>query len=71
MQDTKALAQKLNISWGKLVTLALNDFVRRHNRPQRLTEQINAAYTDNLDSHEMAVLRGMASTHRRLVENEW
>lgn len=69
--DTQALAKKLNISWSQLVTLALNDFVRRNQSKQRLVERINLAHTDAPDEEEKRLQQHRRSSHRKLVEGEW
>ena len=71
MSESQTLAQELQISWGRLVTLALQDFIRRHrSRPDLLTE-INAAYADDLDEDETRLIQTMRTSHRHLVEGEW
>lgn len=71
LNNTRALAKELNISWGRLITLALQDFIRRYRGRQDLVAQINAAYAQDLDDDEAKVLHGMRSSHRNLVEGEW
>lgn len=66
-----ALAQKLNISWEHLISLALKDFIRRHRASTQLVEKLNAAYADSLDDEEKILLHQMRPTHRHLVEGEW
>ena len=48
----QSLAQKLNISWERLISLALKDFIRRHQASDRLVEKLNAAYADSLDDEK-------------------
>jgi hypothetical protein len=69
--DTQALAKELNISWSRVISLALKDFVRRHRSRQDLVDRINAAYSDTPDDQEMQLLQSMRSTHRHIVEGEW
>ena len=69
--DTQALAKELNISWSRVITLALKDFVRRHRSRQDLIDRINAAYSDAPDDQETQLLQAMRSTHRHIVEGEW
>ncbi|MGF1460224.1 MAG: hypothetical protein ACFBSG_14510 [Leptolyngbyaceae cyanobacterium] len=71
LSDTQALAEALDISWPQLVTLALQDFVRRHQDRQDLTAQINAAYDDGLDDDEMRFIQATRISHRHIVEGEW
>jgi hypothetical protein len=69
--DTQALAKELNISWSRVISLALKDFVRRHRSRQDLVDRINAAYSDTPDDQETQLLQSMRSTHRHIVEGEW
>ena len=69
--DSQTLAQELEISWGRLVTLALQDFIRRYRKRSDLVAEINAAYADDLDEDESRLLQTMKSSHRHLVEGEW
>jgi metal-responsive CopG/Arc/MetJ family transcriptional regulator len=63
------LAHSLNLSRSRLMALALEDFIRRHEN-QRLLESINEAYADAPDPEEEAIQRGMRRLQRRLVEAE-
>ena len=69
VNDGQALAQELNLSWAQLISIALQEFIRRHRRPQNLVEQLNAVYAD-AQEEEAAVLDQMRATHLRLVEGE-
>ena len=71
LDDTQALAQELNISWKQLITLALQDFLRRYRRREHLVEQINAAYTDDPNNEERLLLEKRRPSHRRILEGEW
>ena len=71
LKDTQSLAKELNISWQKLLTIALNDFMRKYRHKEQLVDQLNTAYADDLDSEEMTVLQAMKATQRRMVDNEW
>jgi predicted transcriptional regulator len=63
------LAHSLNLSRSRLMSLALEDFIRRYEN-QRLLESINEAYADRPDPEEEAIQRGMRRIQRRLVEAE-
>ena len=52
MNDSQSLAKELQISWHQLVTLALQDFIRRYRKRPDLVAEINAAYADDLDEGE-------------------
>ncbi|MEL6399313.1 MAG: hypothetical protein AAFR26_09535 [Cyanobacteria bacterium J06626_4] len=71
INDSQTLAQELQISWSRLVTLALQDFIRRYRKRPDLIADINAAYADDLDEDEGRLLQTMQSSHRNLVEGEW
>lgn len=71
VRDTQALAEELDVSWSHLITLALNDFVRRHRNRKNLIEDINAAYADAPCPEEALLQQQMRSSQRRLVEGEW
>jgi hypothetical protein len=71
LNATRTLAKELNISWSRLITLALRDFIRRYQGRQDLVDQINAAYAQDLDDDETHRMQAMRSSHRHLVEGEW
>ncbi|MEM6433100.1 MAG: hypothetical protein AAF773_04460 [Cyanobacteria bacterium P01_D01_bin.115] len=71
INDTQALAKELNISWSRLITFALRDFIRRYRGQQDLVSQINAAYEDDCADEETRVIQAMRASHRNLVEGEW
>ena len=71
MNDSQSLAKELQISWGRLVTLALQDFIRLYRKRPDLVAEINAAYADDLDEDEGRLLQTMKNSHRHLVEGEW
>ena len=69
-KQVEALAHEMQISRSRLFTLAVEDFIRRH-ESQRLLECINAAYADVPEPAEQALQRRMRHQHRRLIEGEW
>jgi len=71
LDDTQALAKELDISWSRLITIALGDFVRRYRGRKELTDRINMAYADAPDAEEARLQEGMRATQRKLVEGEW
>jgi predicted transcriptional regulator len=68
-EQASHLAQEMQISPSDLFSLALEDYVRRH-QSQKLLQSINDAYADGLDDNEQAILEGMRRHQRQLVENE-
>ncbi|MFP4122696.1 MAG: hypothetical protein ACLFWI_17205 [Coleofasciculus sp.] len=71
IDDTQALVKELNMSWSRLISLALSEFLRRYRERKELLEQVNVAYSDGLDEEETQLLQAMRSTHRRVIEGEW
>jgi hypothetical protein len=69
LRDTQKLAQELNISWPRLIVLALQEFVRRNKARAQLLELLNASYES--DDADVLLLQQMKSSHRKLVEGEW
>lgn len=70
LERAEALAREMKISRRRLVALALEDFIERHQN-QRLLKQINLAYQDAPDPEEQKLLEIMRQRQRRLVEGEW
>ncbi|MEO1093276.1 MAG: hypothetical protein AAFX01_00060 [Cyanobacteria bacterium J06638_28] len=71
LSATQTLAEELDISWNRLITLALQDFIRRYRGRQDLIAKINAAYEDDFSDEETHVVQAMVTSHRNLVEGEW
>jgi DNA-binding transcriptional MocR family regulator len=68
-EQASNLAQEMQISPSDLLSLALEEYLRRH-LSQTLLQSINDAYGDGLDDREKAMLEGMRRHQRQLVENE-
>lgn len=68
--QAEALARDLHISRSRLFTLAMEDFLRRHDN-QQLLARLNTAYADMPTPDEQALLRRMRRQHRQMVEGEW
>ncbi|MFB2919248.1 MULTISPECIES: hypothetical protein [Aerosakkonema] len=69
-EEAEAIAEELKVSRSRLIALALEEFICRHQNRQLLAK-INAAYDDSPDEEEEALLRSMTRYHRRMVEGEW
>ena len=69
-EQAEDLARKLKVSRSRLFALALEDYLRRQENQELLT-QINAAYSSEPDSAEQTLRRKARRTHRRIVEGEW
>ena len=66
-----ALAHELTISRSRLFTMAVEEFIQRHEN-QKLLEALNAAYDDSPDSEEQVLLHEMRSKQRQIVqEDQW
>jgi metal-responsive CopG/Arc/MetJ family transcriptional regulator len=66
-----ALARELTISRSRLFTMAVEEFIQRHEN-QKLLEALNAAYDDSPDSEEQVLLHEMRSKQRQIVqEDQW
>jgi metal-responsive CopG/Arc/MetJ family transcriptional regulator len=68
--QAERIARSMKVSRSKLFVIALQDFIE-HRKNKELLEQINAAYADEPDAAEEAVLRKSRRQHRRLVDREW
>lgn len=70
-EQVDALARELRVSRSRVFTLAVEEFIQRHDN-QKLLEDINAAYDDDSsDPEEQTVLQKMRSHHTKLVHGEW
>ncbi len=70
-QETDLIAHELDIPRSQWVALALKDYNRRYQNKKMLA-QINAAYSDELDSEDVAILDIIRSHQTKLgEEDEW
>jgi hypothetical protein len=69
-EQAERIARKMKISRSRLFSLALEDYIRREQNRELLT-QINAAYANEPDSTEKTLLLKSRATHRRIVKGEW
>ena len=69
-EQAEDLARKLKVSRSRLFARALEDYIRRQQNRELLT-QINAAYADEPDAAEHTLRRKARRTHRKMVEGEW
>lgn len=60
----------MKVSRSRLVAIALEEFIRRHQNRQ-LLEKINRAYADFPDEEEQALDRRLRRQHRQIAETEW
>jgi metal-responsive CopG/Arc/MetJ family transcriptional regulator len=69
-EQVEDLARDLNVSRSQVVSLALEEFVRRHHNRQ-LLDAINRAYETPQDPEEHVRTPARRREHRRIVEGEW
>jgi metal-responsive CopG/Arc/MetJ family transcriptional regulator len=68
--QAEEIARSMKVSRSKLFVIALQDFIE-HQKNKELLERINAAYDDEPDAAEQALLNKSRRQHRRLVGREW
>lgn len=56
----------MKVSRSRLMALALEEFIRRHQNRQ-LLEKINAAYEDDPDEEEQDLYRRLHRQHRKIA----
>ena len=66
----KNLAREMKVSRSRLVVLAMEDFLQRHQN-QQLLDRINQAYQGLPDALEQERLRKTRRSHGGVVEGEW
>lgn len=64
------LAEKLQIPRSQLFTLAVEEFITRHEN-RRIFETLNQVYASEPDADEEALQEGMRRQQRQLVEGQW
>ena len=69
LEATVDIAQELDIPRSQVVSLALEDFIRRY-RNKQLLEQINDAYSDSPNSDESGTMEIIDSYRRKSGEHE-
>jgi hypothetical protein len=69
-EGVEALASELQVSRSHVFTLAVEDYLRRHQN-RNLLQAINDAHGDGPDQAEIALRRQARRSQRRRVEGEW
>lgn len=71
-EEIDAVAEEMEISRSRLISLAARDFINKH-RSQKLLEAINEAYNDQYgkDEAEENLKQKMKTRQRNMVRNEW
>ena len=67
--ETDTIAQELDIPRSQVVSLALEDYIRRY-RNKQLLAQINEAYADGPDAEDKGALEIIRSHQRKPGEHE-
>jgi metal-responsive CopG/Arc/MetJ family transcriptional regulator len=68
-QETDQIAHEMNLPRSQVITLALEEFIRRYQN-KKLLEQINKAYTAPMTSDEKESLEIILSQQKKLVRDE-
>jgi metal-responsive CopG/Arc/MetJ family transcriptional regulator len=69
-EQVNDLAEKLQMPRSQLFTLAVEEFVKRHEN-RRIFEALNQVYEDAPDPDEEALHEGWRRQQRRLVKGQW
>jgi metal-responsive CopG/Arc/MetJ family transcriptional regulator len=69
-EQAEALSSELKVSRSRLMAIALEEFIRRHQN-QQLLEKINSAYADFPDEEEQTIHAQLRHQHRKIAEEEW
>ncbi len=71
LKEAGNIAQEQEIPRSQVVSMALEDYIRRY-RNKQLLEQINEAYSDEPNSDEIGTMKIIRSHQRNLGEHdEW
>ena len=68
-EQAEAIAAEMKISRSRLIAIALEEFIRRHQN-RILLEKINAAYGDISDPETSASISTISRHHRSIIEDE-
>ena len=66
-EQAEAIAAEMKISRSRLIAIALEEFIRRHQN-RILLEKINAAYGDISDAETSTSTSNITEHHRSLIE---
>ena len=67
--EADALARRLHVSRSQLYSMALDEFIRKHEN-RALLERLNASYGEGLDPEEDELLRNAKRYSRRLLQED-
>ena len=68
-EQAEAIAAEMKISRSRLIAIALEEFIRRHQN-RILLEKINAAYGDISDPETSGSISTISRHHRSIIEDE-
>ncbi|NEN89049.1 MULTISPECIES: hypothetical protein [unclassified Okeania] len=68
-EQAEALAAEMKISRSRLIAIALEEFIRRHQN-RLLLEKINAAYEDVSETEALTSISSISGHHRSIIEDE-
>ncbi|MCL2929302.1 MAG: hypothetical protein O4861_00980 [Trichodesmium sp. St16_bin4-tuft] len=68
-EQAEAIAAEMKISRSRLIAIALEEYIRRHQN-RILLEKINAAYGDISDTETLASRSTILENHRSIIEDE-
>jgi metal-responsive CopG/Arc/MetJ family transcriptional regulator len=69
-EQVNDLAEKLQIPRSQLFTLAVEEFIERHEN-RSIIQALNEVYGDEADPDEQALQEGMRRKQKQLVERQW
>ena len=70
LRQIDAVAAELKLPRSRLLALAAEQFLRRH-QSAKLLEELNKAHADGPTAEEIEVRRAWKRQHRRRIEGEW
>ena len=68
-EQAEAIAAEMKISRSRLIAIALEEYIRRHQN-RILLEKINAAYGDISDTETLASRSTILENHKSIIEDE-
>lgn len=69
-EQADAIAQEMKISRSQLFSMAVEEFIERHQN-QKMLEALNEIYEDGPDASEQQILREAKAKYRQMLEEEW
>ena len=69
-EEAETMASQMKVSRSRLISMALDEFLRRH-RNRDMLNRLNAAYADAGANEAPNVARLRRATHRQQVEGTW